>query len=272
MANVVVNRVKEFLKNYPPFSFLSEDMLQHVAQEVELMYYAQGEYLFFQGEPAKQYFFIVKEGFINLTENRNGITHTMEYCDEGDVFGVLALLGKRPYVLNALAAEDTLLYAVPVQIFEKILEENSQVSLYFAAGFASGKVVVRSDLAQSQLAGRFFKRQSQENKVTVFVDQTPFRYSMEVLTCARDETVSQIAKKMSDRGVGSIVVVDERQYPVGIITDKDLRNRVLAVGKSVGVPVEEIMSQPVITVDKQCDFSSAYLAMIKHRIHHLIIT
>ena len=272
MANVVVNRVKEFLKKYPPFSFLSEEMLQYVAQEVELMYYSQGEHLFFQGEPAKQYFFIVKEGFINLTENRSGVTHIMEYCDEGDVFGVLALLGKRPYVLNALAAEDTLLYAIPVLIFEKILEENSQVSLYFAAGFASGKIVVRSDLAQSQMAGSFFRRQSQEDKVTVFFDQTPFCYSPEVLTCLREETISQAAGKMSERGVGSIVVVDERRYPLGIITDKDLRNRILAVGKSADVHVEEIMSRPLITIDKQCDFSSAYLAMIKNRIHHLIIT
>src|SRR5690606_20019635 len=171
MGNVVVNRVKEFLKKYPPFSFLSEEMLEQVAQEVELVYYPHGEYLFFQGDPAKNHFFVVKDGFINLTENRNGVTHIMEFCDEGDVFGVLALLGKRPYVLNAFAAEDTLLYAVPVGIFEKILQENNRVSLYFAAGFASGKVVVRSDLAQSQQAGRFFNQTSRENRVTVFSDQ-----------------------------------------------------------------------------------------------------
>lgn len=272
MANVVVNRVKEFLKKYPPFSFLSADMLQHVAQEVELMYYAQGEYLFLQGEPAKNYFFVVKDGFINLTEDRNGITHIMEFCDEGDVFGVLALLGRRPYVLNALAAEDSLLYAVPVVIFEKILQENTQVSLYFATGFASGKVVVRSDLAQSQMAGRFFTQQSRENKVTVFSDQVPFRYSPVVLTGHQKETVTQAAKKMSERGVGSIVVVDDHRYPVGIITDKDLRNRVLAVDKSPEIPMDEVMSQPVITIDKKCDFSSAYLMMIKNRIHHLVIT
>lgn len=272
MANVVVNRVKEFLRQYPPFSFLSEQMLQQVAQEVELMFYAEGEYLFFQGEPAKNFFFVVKEGFINLTESRNGVTHIMEYCDEGDVFGVLALLGRRPYVLNAFAAEDTLLYAIPVGIFEIILQENSKVSLYFAAGFASGKVVVRSDLAQSQIAGRLFKQQVADNRVTVFSEQLPFHYSTDVLTCLSEETIENAAKKMSERGVGSIVVVDEYYHPLGIITDKDLRNRVLAAGKSPAQAVKEIMSQPLFTIDPACDFSSAYLAMIKSRIHHLIIT
>lgn len=272
MANVVVNRVKEFLKKYPPFSFLETEMLQLVAQEVELMYFPQGEYLFFQGEPAKNYFFIVREGFINLTETRDGTAHLMEFCDEGDVFGVLALLGKRPYVLNAFAAEDSLLYAIPVEIFKKILEGNTQVSLYFATGFASGKVVVRSDLAQSQKAGRLFQQQSQENKITVFSSQSPFRYSSPVLTCPQGKSVSHAAKKMSERRVGSIVVVDERRYPLGIITDKDLRNRVIAKDQSPLVPVEEIMSMPVITIDKNCDFSSAYLAMVKNRIHHLVVT
>src|SRR5690606_6552202 len=181
MANVVVNRVKEFLRQYPPFSFLSEQMLQQVGQEVELMFYAEGEYLFFQGEPAKNFFFVVKEGFVNLTENRNGVSHIMEYCDEGDVFGVLALLGKRAYVLNAFAAEDTLLYAVPVGIFETILEENSKVSLYFATGFASGKVVVRPDLGRSQMAGRFFTQPATNNMVTVFSEHFPFLYSPDVL-------------------------------------------------------------------------------------------
>src|SRR5690606_5044429 len=193
MANVVVNRVKEFLRQYPPFSFLSEQMLQQVAQEVELMCYAEGEYLFFQGEPAKSLFSVVKEGFINLTENRNGVTHIMEYCDEGDVFGVFALLWKRPYVLNAFAAEDTLLYAIPVGIFETILQENSKVSLYFAAGFASGKVVVRPDLAQSQMAGRLFKQQVADNRVTGFSEQLPFRYSTDVLTCLSGETIENAA-------------------------------------------------------------------------------
>ncbi|MEX2593556.1 MAG: cyclic nucleotide-binding domain-containing protein [Anditalea sp.] len=168
MANVIVNRVKEFLKRFPPFSFLSDDLLKNVAKEVELMYFSKGEYLFYQGEPAKKHFFVIKEGFVNLTEDRNGVPQIMEYCDEGDVFGVLTLLGKRPYILNAFAAEDTLVYAVPVGVFERILEENNLVSLYFAAGFASGQVVVRSDLSQSQMARRLFTGPSKDKGLMVF--------------------------------------------------------------------------------------------------------
>lgn len=272
MANVIVNRVKEFLKRYPPFSFLSDGLLENVAKEVELMYYSQGEYLFHQGEPARKHFFIVREGFINLTENRNGVPVIMEYCDEGDVFGVLALLGKRPYILNAFAAEDSLVYAVPVEVFDRILEENNQVSLYFAAGFASGQVVVRSDLSKSQLARRLFTVDPNENGLTVFSGQSPFRYSADVLTCSAGETVAEAAKKMSEREVGSIVVVDHDKFPLGILTDRDFRKRLIAADKPSSIHVEQIMTHPVITIVRHSDFSSVYLTMIKNRLHHLIIT
>lgn len=272
MANVIVNRVKEFLKKYPPFSFLSDELLENVAREVDLMYYSKGEFLFHQDEPARNYFFIVKEGFINLTENRNQVPVIMEYCDEGDVFGVLALLGKRPYILDAFAAEDSLVYAVPVRVFEKILEENNKVSLYFAAGFASGQVVVRSDLSKSQLARRLFTPDSNNNELTVFPGQAPFRYSADVLTCGVGETVAAAAKKMRERKVGSIVIVDGQQLPLGIITDRDFRDRLIAADRPSSITVVQIMTQPVITIVKDSDFASLYLTMIKNSLHHLVVT
>lgn len=272
MANVIVNRVKEFLKIYPPFTFLSDNLLEIVAEQVDLVYLAQGDYVFHQGTPAKNHFYIVKEGVVNLTEELGGNTHIREFCDEGDVFGVLALLGKRPYILNAYAAENTMLYAIPVGIFEKILEENSQVSLYFAAGFASGQVVVRSDLTHSQVARRAFSQSPTGNGIGVLTGQSPFRYTPDVLTCRADEPVVTVAKKMSDREVGSIVVVDDDHRPLGIITDKDLRNRLVAKGLSANIPVSEIMTSPTKTIGKESDFTSLYLTMIKNRLHHLIIT
>ncbi|MFC4873866.1 DUF294 nucleotidyltransferase-like domain-containing protein [Negadavirga shengliensis] len=272
MANVIVNRVMEFLKKYPPFSFLSPDLLEQVAKEVELIYFEKGEFLFQKGEPAKNYFFVVREGAINLTENRDGQEMAVEFCDEGDVFGVLALLGKRPYILTAQAAENSLVYAIPVGIFDRIIHENNQVSLYFAAGFASGQVVVRTDLSHSQKARSLFTANERENKLMLLPGQTKINYSYPVLTCKTGDTVASAVKKMSEKGVGSIVVINHEGYPEGIITDRDLRNRLIALNKPYSTHVEAIMSHPVVTVRKDTAFAEAYLIMIKNRLHHLICT
>lgn len=272
MANVIVNRVKEFLKRYPPFTFLSEDSLESVAREVEVRFYGPREYLFGQGDPAQNFFFVLKEGSVQLTEHKEGQEKVVEVCDEGDVFGVLALLGKRPYILSAQAREETLIYAIPVSIFEKILNENSRVGLYFAAGFASGQVVVRTDLSQSQKARSVFKDVSQDNGLLMFSGQSNINYSSDVLTCLEGTPIKEAVRQMAAIGVGSIVVVNAKSHPVGIITDKDIRNRLVAQQKSYDTPVDELMTSPVMTKSKEANFSDLYLTMIKNRLHHLIFT
>lgn len=272
MSNVIVNRVKEFLKRFPPFTFLSDATLVLVAQEVEVKYYTGGEYLFHQGDAAQEAFFVLKEGIVELAEQSEGVDRVVEVCDEGDVFGVLALLGRRPYILNAQAKEDSLVYAIPVGIFEKILEENSRVSLYFAAGFASGQVVIRSDLSQSQRARGEFKELSNDNGLMIFTGQSDMNFSSDVLCCTKSKSIGDAAKLMSEKGVGSVIIIDDHKYPVGIITDKDLRNKVVARELCYSTPVEDIMTSPVITKSKDAGFSSLYLTMIKNRLHHLIFT
>ncbi|WP_186755805.1 DUF294 nucleotidyltransferase-like domain-containing protein [Echinicola salinicaeni] len=272
MSNVIVNRVKEFLFQYPPFSFLSDELLESVAKEVELMYFSREEYIFRKGNLANPHFFVLKEGSVYLTEEDSGKMVVKDYCDEGDVFGVMALLGNRPYVLNAYAAEDSLLYAVPVDVFNKILKGNSEVSLYFAAGFAAGQVVVRTDLSQSQKARKLFKDASSDHGLSLFLENGKVNFPTEVLSCQKGAKISEAAQMMHDMDVGSIVVLDHQDHPIGIITDKDLRNRVVATGLSVDAKVEEIMTSPVMTMHHKSNFPSLYLMMIKHHLHHLILT
>ena len=272
MANVIVNRVAEFLKSFPPFSFLSKEDLELIASNVEIKYVEQGEQLFLKGDPAEPHFFVVKEGAVALTENRDGKEEIAEYCDQGDVFGVLALLGKRPYVLNAQASEDSLIYMIPVTVFESILEHNSRVALYFAAGFASGQVVVRQDLSQGQIARKALGNNSQDHSLLIFSDPSVIKISENVLTGSESLSIQEAAKQMSFQEVSSIVIVNEKGFPKGILTDKDLRTRVVAEGISLDTPVSSLMSDQLIVKKSDSGFSDLYLCMIRNRLHHLILT
>lgn len=272
MSNVIVNRVAEFLKKFPPFSFLEKEDLETVAKSVEIQFLEKGETLFRQGEAAKPHFFILKEGSIQLVETILEKQEIKEICDEGDVFGVLALLGKRPYLLSSIASENALVYAIPVDVFEKILEKNSRVALFFAAGFAAGQVVVRQDLSQGQKARGEFKNPSGDHSLMIFSDQSELRVSENVLRCRLNTSIREAAKSMASHQVSSIVLVDENGFPQGIVTDKDLRNRVLAEGISTENPISSVMTTPVITRKKQDSFSNLYLTMIRHRLHHLVLT
>lgn len=243
-----------------------------VARHVEIFYLEKGKVLFHQDEPAQPHFFILKEGSIQLVEKTPKGDEVREICEEGDVFGVLALLGKRPYLLTSEALEDSLVYSIPVEIFEKILQENGQVALYFAAGFASGQVVVRQDLSQGQKARGLFKNLKEDHSLMIFSGQSDVKVSENVLTCAPSTSIQQAAQLMAQEDVGSIVMVDSKGFPKGILTDKDLRIRVLAAGLDPSTPVKKVMTTPVITRKKSDGFSNLYLTMIRHRLHHLVLT
>lgn len=91
-----------------------------------------------------------------------------------------------------------------------------------------------------------------------------------VYTISKNQTVEEAAKEMDLRGIGSIVVVNSSNNPVGMITERDIVTKVVARGLDPKkVAVEEIMSSPLITVDYNKDLERALDAMRLHKIHKL---
>lgn len=90
-----------------------------------------------------------------------------------------------------------------------------------------------------------------------------------VYTSPPDISVRHIARLMTARGVGSVVVVDGLK-PVGIVTDRDVVVRVTAPGlDATRVPVGTVMSAPVVTVSEHDSVDSAIHLMKQHVIRRL---
>ena len=73
-----------------------------------------------------------------------------------------------------------------------------------------------------------------------------------------DEPVRFAAERMHQRAVGSLVIVDEKQTPIGIVTDRDLTIRVLAAGRDADTtPVRDVMTSSPVTIreDEPIEFA-----------------
>lgn len=88
------------------------------------------------------------------------------------------------------------------------------------------------------------------------------------LFVAADATVQQAAQAMHQARASSCLVAGE---PPGILTDRDLRGRVLALGLGPETPVRQIMTQPVKGVDSDTPTYSALMYMLDENIHHLAL-
>jgi len=74
---------------------------------------------------------------------------------------------------------------------------------------------------------------------------------------------------MREKNVGSVVVVDEKGRPVGMVTDRDLAVKVMAEGKSPETPVDEIMSHPVFAVSRDALVFDTLREMARRHVHRM---
>jgi CBS domain-containing protein len=90
------------------------------------------------------------------------------------------------------------------------------------------------------------------------------------VTCAPDTSAAEVARLLTRERVGSAVVTDVDGRPIGIVTDRDLRRRVLADGRDpTTTPARAIMSAPLVTVGPDAFAFEALLEMTRREIHHL---
>lgn len=257
--NTIAERIYDFLKHFPPFSVLTREQLFEVAKSVQVIYLEKNKVLFEIGAPIENHFYVVKDGAIGLFRHNN---IAVDQCDEGDIFGLRALLRKGQYKLEASAIEESIIYSIPLEIFDNYIANNVEASQFLMTSFISN--TKSSSLGEdganftSEFEGDLLELQSAD-------------YSKNPITCGKDSTIEEAANIMTQKHVGSIVIVEENK-PIGIITDKDLRTKI-ATGKfNISNKVSTIMSRPVITFPESITVAEAQIAMLKNKITHLCIT
>ena len=112
-SNVIADRVAEFLQRFPPFVFLEPSERADLASRVSIRYVPAGTVLFREGTPPSDEFYVVRQGSVEVFEE-GPPRQLVDVCDEGDVFGVRPHIAQEPYLATAAAADECLLYAVPV--------------------------------------------------------------------------------------------------------------------------------------------------------------
>ncbi|MBN1956880.1 MAG: CBS domain-containing protein [Desulfuromonadales bacterium] len=91
-----------------------------------------------------------------------------------------------------------------------------------------------------------------------------------LITCSTSDSVKSAAEVMRDKGISSLIVCDEQSKPVGIMTDRDLRSKVVAGGLNPEiVTVEKVMTAPVISVHEEDTLFEVLYRMSHYRIHRV---
>lgn len=243
--------IVDFLRAHAPFNVLPEEVLGQIAAQVEIAYFKEGaQILTFNQEIDALY--VVRSGAVEVFR-RNGDLYNR--LSEGGFFGEFGLLRHRKVRFPVQALEDTLVYLIPEPLFAQLFEQYEL--------FADGVEVEDRTRLRQAVSRREDANQLMTSRVVRLISREPVMLDQQA-------SVQQAAQMMRDERVSSLLITAEGvEQVVGIITDKDLRNRLIAEGLSYDVPVAKIMSQNLITIDARQFVFEAMLEMLRHNRHHL---
>ena len=91
-------------------------------------------------------------------------------------------------------------------------------------------------------------------------------------TIEESDSIQETARKMKDKKVSSLLVVDRDGKPIGLVTERDLVRKVCINDvRTSEVTNKEIMSSPLITIDSKSSPSMAADLMLRCNVRHLLV-
>jgi len=246
----------DFLQAHPPFDALPPEELESVAQAIDVCYYKAGERIVEFGQTS-EYWYVVRSGAVEIFR-RNGTLYNR--LTSGGYFGEFGLLRQGRVRFPAKALEDSLIYLIPQSVFLNLFDNYEAFADY---------VEIEDRTRLRQVVSR---REDANDLMSATIDTLVGR---DAVTLERHASARDAAQRMTQENVSSLLIVDDNpnvpDLPLisGILTDRDLRTRLLACGLDYDTPVTEIMTPDVVTVAHNQLVFEAMLAMLRRNVHHL---
>jgi CBS domain-containing protein len=251
--NSALADVEKFLAATPPFDLLEADLLRRAAAAVEIFYRRRGTVLLEIGD-LNATLYLVRRGAV---EARDAAGNLLDRYGEGETFGVLSVLTGKPVRLRITAIEDCLVWSLPRAALDELRARSTEFETFFIRSVEERlTAAIQPPVSTGQ---------------TLFMTPLGELVRRELVCVAPSIAIAVAARTMSHHGVSSLLVAEGEQVR-GIVTDRDLRNRVLAPGRDPAEPVSTIMTEDPLTLDASRPVLEGIVAMVSRGIHHLPLT
>ncbi len=242
--------IAEFLGGHDPFSGLDEGSLERLASRTEVEFFPAGQTILAQGERPQSRIRVIRRGAVELIDQGRPV----DQLGEGEMFGHPSVLSGEPTRYEARAHEDSLIYSLASEDVVPLLGRP-----------ASLRYVARTLLDRSRRSPRGgIEAPSAEvarQPAASLVRRPP-------LIVKPETTLREAARTMGTKEQSS-VLVELPGGEFGIVTDRDLRSRVVAGGLSPDDPVTAAMSAPVVGVGSDQTGADVMLTMLDRDIRHV---
>lgn len=257
-----------FFKGIMPFNILDDKTLNNLARHCRIDFFPKGTRILTAGTTELTHLYLIQRGGVKaFIEDDNGEVTLKDFRGEGAYIGALAIIRGTPANLNIETVEDTFCFLLPREIFLDLIEKQAAFAHFYLKSF-SEKIVTT---AYNELRHHKVSRRSNDDLYLFSIRVGDLVKTLRKVGAGA--TIQEAAAMMSEHRVGCLLIHDasDEEKIVGIITDRDLRSKVVAAGLGYNQPVSVIMSGPVQTVLSQSLCFDVLLKMMSTGIHHLAV-
>ncbi len=251
--DVELAEIRDFLASHPPFDHVPVEELTRLLPRLSVDYRRRGSLVLAGGSEVTE-LLVVRSGAVEL---RDATDRLVERGGAGTTVGGEALVTGAPQSGDVTAIEDTLLLVVPGEVVDALREVHPALTTWFATQAGS---LLRQAVARP-VTGPESPGEVLRTRVGDLVTRSP-------ITVERSTTVRDAARLMDRERISSVLVTDGSRL-VGILTDRDLRSRVVAEGRDLGSPVEDVMTPDPVTGTPDQLALEVLLELVRRNIHHL---
>jgi len=260
-----VHGTMTFLLAYPPFNQMETNHLAYLVEHCQLRFFAQGDSIISPHQGPVEYFHIVKQGLVRGERLLAGqeMPETTFEISVGECFPLAALIGERETRTEHLAGEDTFCLILPRTEFVKLFGLSACFRDFALRGVSSLLDQVNQQ-AQMRAAENLGAQYSLDTRLAELAVRSP-------VSCDPHLSVRAAVRLMHEASVGSIVIVDERQKPVGIFTLRDLRRIIATADTDMDEAIGKVMTASPFSLPSSASAFDAAIAMTGQHIAHICV-
>lgn len=247
-----------------PFSFLPEKVMEELFEHFSVEEHKKGTTLFVQGKSKVEKVYVILKGSLErYYESREGKKLSGK-LGEGDVYGGMSILiNNAASVVTLKVVEDSIFFTLPGEKFLDVCSKFEHFKGFFTNTFGKW-------MQNKSYAGILSRQTNKEEYAPSFFNQPVSAiFKPNLVSCSFESTIKQAAQKMTKNKISSIFIKDKNNKITGIVTDSDLRKRVIIKGYDITRPVSEIMSGSLVSVDAGAQVFEACLILMKKTLNHL---
>lgn len=233
--------IRLFLQNTYPFELLLPSQIERIVDSIDIIYYKENQKI----EETEEFLYIILKGAVVQKDSEG---RDINFYGEKDSFDYQQIYSKSEN--NFFTVEESVFYRIPIGLIKEIATENPDFSAYI--------------------------RKTTKEKLSSLASENPYLFARikdipiaQPLVVDSSTSIWQAVDQMTKGSALSILVKFEDGY--GIVTDSDLRRKVILERSNIDSPISEIANRNIISV-KDTDFLfDAIITMMKHNIKRVVV-